>query len=59
MKDQKKCPEPKWFALVNDSKTDAPQQSVEESVIRVQTGIPNDHVLVQDMNSPNDPVIPP
>jgi hypothetical protein len=52
-----KCREPQRFASINDTKIAAPQRIVPEAVLRAQAGIPPDHVLMRDHNSPHDPVI--
>ncbi|MBX3730693.1 MAG: multiubiquitin domain-containing protein, partial [Candidatus Sumerlaeia bacterium] len=55
---QKPAPHPgKWAALVNDRVVSMPRQRVPVSVIRHQAGIPADHALVRDHDTPNDPVI--
>ncbi|MCG3147667.1 MAG: hypothetical protein PCFJNLEI_01108 [Verrucomicrobiae bacterium] len=51
-------PAPKWAALVNDQVVPMPQRHVKASVIREQGGVPYEHILLRDHNSPHDPVIP-
>jgi hypothetical protein len=48
---------PKWAALVNDKIVSMPRQHMAATVIRHQAGIPADHALVRDHNSPDDPII--
>jgi len=48
---------PKWAILINDTLVPMPRQRVAATVVRHQAGIPADHALVRDHNSPDDPVI--
>jgi hypothetical protein len=48
----------KWVASINDQGVPMSDRVVSETILRVQAGIPADHVLVADCNDPNDPVIP-
>lgn len=48
---------PKWAVLVNDTVVAMPRQRVVATVIRYQAGIPINHALVRDHNSPEDPFI--
>ncbi len=50
-------PDPRWFGLVNDTNFYAPQSRVKARVIKAQAGVPQGHVLVRDMNTPNDIMI--
>ncbi len=52
-------PNPKWFGLVNDTVIPAPQRKVPASLLRTQAGVPGDHALLRDHNSPRDVVIDP
>lgn len=49
---------PKRVAKVNDQSVPMLDRIVSESVLRAQSGVPADHVIVRDHNDPNDPVIP-
>lgn len=53
------CADPKWAASVDDKVIPMPRRLVSESILRDQGGVPPDHVIVRDHNSPNDPVIEP
>ncbi len=48
---------PKRAVLVNDRPTPMPGRLVKVSVIRDQAGVPCDHALVRDHNSPHDVVM--
>ena len=47
-------PAPKWFAVINDNPVPAPRQKVLVRVLKSQSGIPEDEVLVRDHGSPDD-----
>jgi hypothetical protein len=49
----------KWFGLVNDTIIPAPQRRLPASVLRAQAGVPADHSLLRDHNSPRDVIIDP
>lgn len=59
MKENQNCGErsAKWRALVDDTGVPLPQRVVAVAVIRAQSGIGNEFVLVRDHNSPNDVVL--
>jgi hypothetical protein len=54
-----RCADPKWAASINDKVIPMPRRHVSESILRDQGGVPPDHVIVRDHNSPSDPVIEP
>jgi hypothetical protein len=47
----------KWFVLLDDTRISLPRRKVPVSLVRHQGGIPADHVLVRDHNSPDDEVL--
>ncbi len=47
----------KWAVLADDTGVPMPQRVVAVAVIRTQSGISEDFVLVRDHNSPNDVVL--
>lgn len=49
----------KWVAKVNDLVIPMPDRLVNETVLRTQGSVPEDHVILRDHNDPHDPVIPP
>lgn len=51
--------QPKWFALVNDTMIPAPQRRIRASALRTQAGVPAEHALLRDHNSPQDVVMDP
>lgn len=51
--------QPKWCGLVNDTIIPAPQRRICSSVLRAQAGVPANHALFRDHNSPQDVVIGP
>ncbi|MEM9420008.1 MAG: hypothetical protein AAGA25_13290 [Planctomycetota bacterium] len=49
--------EAKWMALVNDGGVPLPQRKIAVSVLKSQSGVADEFVLVRDHNSPNDVVL--
>lgn len=49
----------KRVAKVNDQVIPMPERHVNETVLRTQGSVPEDHVILRDHNDPLDPVIPP
>src|SRR5579859_5458689 len=50
-------PASKWLAIVNDQLIPMPERRVKVASVREQAGIPKDHALLRDHNSPHDVVI--
>ena len=51
-------PAAKWAALINDTLVPMPARHVRAVVLRQQGGLPDEHALVRDHNSEDDPVMP-
>lgn len=49
---------PKRVAKINDQAVPMLDRLVSETVLRAQSGVPDDHLIVRDHNDPNDPLIP-
>lgn len=49
--------EPKWRALVDDAGVPVPQRKLSVGVLKNQSGLGDEFVLVRDHNSPNDVVL--
>lgn len=47
-------PASKWIALVNDGNVIAPSRRVKAGVLKVQAGVPLEHILVRDHGSQRD-----
>src|SRR6266498_3438605 len=48
---------PKWAALINDTLVPIPERDVHAAVLRQQGAIPDEHALIRDHNSEDDPII--
>jgi len=48
--------DPRWITYTNERLIPAPREKVKVGLIKQLAGIPNDHVLIRDHNSPHDPV---
>jgi hypothetical protein len=55
-KNNAKC-DPKWTAIVDDQIIPMPRKTVTETILRQQTGIAEEYLIVRDHNSPDDEVL--
>ncbi len=48
---------PKWAAVINDALIPMPKSNIRAVVLREQSGIPKEQVIVRDHNSSDDPIV--